>query len=145
MVVDETIEYLGNISIKTTLLLNTGILEKKPDLASSINFELNLINNGSFNYFQSEYMGATSSPIIKYAFYENDVIPSYTNSTASIYGNQISTLLSYSDDLLNTYESINIEVVYSFDFTSYKNNFETQIYNNIGSTPLSFTLQMKVL
>ena len=55
------------------------------------------------------------------------------------------TDISYSNSSLQTIESVSMSLIYYFDFSNYKDNFQKQIYDNLGNDPLSFDLNIEVI
>lgn len=144
IVVDETICYVGEINIKTNLLLKNGLLLKRTDIKDSLNLNIEIRNKGTFNFFSKEYMGSLN-PNAKYSFYIEKETPTYLNTTCSINGDLIDSSISYANNSLQNIETISIILIYRFDFSNYKSNFETQIYNNLGEAPLSFDFNVEVI
>lgn len=144
IVVDETICYAGEINIKTDLSLKNGLLSKRTDIKNSLNLKIEIRNNGTFNFFSKEYMGSFN-PNLKYSFYIENETPIYQNSVSTINDNLINSSITYSNNSLQNINAISISLVYTFDFSNYKSNFETQIYNNLGENPLSFDLSVEVI
>lgn len=144
IVVDETICYAGEINIKTDLSLKNGLLKKRTDIKDSLNLNIEIKNKGTFNFFSKEYMGSLN-PNLKYSFYIESDTPTYQNSISTINDNLIDSSITYSNNSLQNINIISISLVYAFDFSNYKSNFETQIYNNLGENPLSFDFSVEVI
>lgn len=89
-------------------------------------------------------MGGTSNPIVRYAFFLDNASPQYNSATSTISGNSIKTELNLNDSQLQTYDSINLEVSYDFDFSSFKDDFQASIYDKLGDNPLSFLINIEV-
>lgn len=85
------------------------------------------------------------NPNLKYSFYIEKETPTYQNSVSTINDNLIGSSISYSNNSLQNINTISISLVYEFDFSNYKSNFETQIYNNLGENPLSFDFSAEVV
>ena len=143
LVVDETIVYAGNIVINTNLKLKDGLLSNYDNSCTNFDFRFILITNGTFNYFTSDYMGSIT-PGVDYSFYLDGYDPIYTTTISNINNNIIESQLSLSNDSLQTINNINLSIVYKFDFTMYKSNFNTSIYENLGNNPLSFMINMEI-
>lgn len=144
LVVDETITYTGTITINTKILLKDGLLNNYDSTLTSLGFKFLITNNGTYNYFVSNFMGGTNSPEVQYSFYLDNNTPFYNLTTSTISGNSIISELIFNDPLLQTYENINLNVIYSFDFSSYKDNFKADIYDHLGENPLSFMMNLEV-
>lgn len=144
IVVDETICYAGEINIKTDLLLKNGLLKKRKDIKDLLSLNIEITNNGTFNFFSKEYMGSLT-PNLRYSFYVGSETPTYLNSRCNINDKLINSTISYTNSSLQDIETISINIVYSFDFSNYKTNFKTQIYDNLGDSPLSFDLSVEVI
>lgn len=144
LVVDETICYKGEISLKTNILLKNGLLSKLNNITETVNLSIKIVNKGTFNFFSNLYMGSLN-PNIKYSFFEIGNSPNYLDASASINNYLIKTDISYSNSSLQTIESVSMSLIYYFDFSNYKDNFQKQIYDNLGNDPLSFDLNIEVI
>lgn len=144
LVIDETICYTGEILVNTNLLLKNGLLIKRKDLTETLNLKIGIKNKGGFNFFSELYMGSLNPPV-KYSFFENGITPNYLNTSATIENDLITTEVTYSNNLLQTIESISLNLIYYFDFSNFKKDFQSQIYDKLGSAPLSFDLNIEVM
>lgn len=145
LVVDERIVYKGDITISSSLRIKNGLADTSFDLSKSIAISIDLINKGSFNFFDEKYM----SSIVKYKFSSNAINASdelKENTSTAIDGTKtsISIVNNNSDYNLSELDTLNFKVVYSFDFGAYKDTFEEDIYNKLGDSPLNFSLHFEV-
>lgn len=145
LVVDETIVYKGEITIYSSLKIKDGLKDTSFDLSKSIAISIDLINKGSFNFFDEKYM----SSIVKYKFSSNAINASdelKENTSTAIDGTKtsISIVNNNSDYNLSELDTLNFKVAYSFDFGAYKDTFEEDIYNKLGDSPLNFSLHFEV-
>lgn len=144
IVTDETITYSGKIKITTNLLLKSGLVLDYKELKNSITFKFEIVNKGSFNFFSEQFMGSTN-PNIDYAFYEKGQTPTYSTVASLISDNLISSKATYTNDNIQNLDYISIDLVYSFDFTNYKTDFKTQVYDKLGNNPLTFDLNIGII
>lgn len=143
IVVDETIVYKCEISIKTKISLKNGLLMKREDISNTLSIKVNVINDGTFDFFDIKYMDSNKA-VLHYSFFYDDS-PLYDEADIAFSDNVASSIISYYDNALTSKEFINLEILYFFDFTNYKDNFREQIYDLLGENPLSFHIQFEVL
>lgn len=145
LVVDETIVFTGTLSIATTLTLSgeNGFLGVLDENATSFGFDLSITSTGTFNFFVAAYMGS-STPSISYSFFEPDTTPAYSSASATLSGDMLTASIAYENASLSSLSSLNLSLSLSFDFSSYKNSFQTDVYDKLGDNPMAFDLALKL-
>ena len=145
LVVDETIVYSGKLSISTALSVSGegGLLGVLGNATTRLSFDLSITNEGTFAFFSSSYMGS-STPSMSYSFYETGSSPLPSSTPAMLSGDMLTASISYENASLSNVATLNLDLSFSFDFSSYASTFETDIYNNLGDNPMAFSLLLKL-
>ena len=98
--IDSTFDFYGDAAL--------GLCTAAHIYNPSLGFKFLITNNGTYNYFVSNFMGGTNSPEVQYSFYLDNNTPFYNLTTSTISGNSIISELTFNDPLLQTYENINL-------------------------------------
>ena len=138
LVKDETIVYKGNAIFKFEAIIKNGLVKYKSDL-SSISFVVELKSKGTFGLLSSSYMGASPSVTCN-----GNPTGTFSNQSNEFITGGVKSSFTYSAANLYLADKAIISLNYSFDFSSYKSNFEQSIYNNITDSDFSFVLNVKV-
>lgn len=81
---------------------------------------------------------------MSYSFYETGSSPSPSSTPAMLSGDMLTASISYENASLSNVATLNLDLSFSFDFSSYASTFETDIYNNLGNNPMAFSLLLKL-
>lgn len=138
LVKDETIVYKGNATFKFEAIIKNGLVKYKSDL-SSISFVVELKSKGTFGLLSSSYMGASPSVTCN-----GNPTGTFSNQSNEFITGGVKSSFTYSVANLYSADKAIISLNYSFDFSSYKSNFEQSIYNNVTDSDFSFVLNVKV-
>lgn len=140
---NETISFQGQIAITMSVSLKHGLLPQRPDLTDALRVNIDIANEGTFNFFSPFYLGS-STPSAQFSFYAPGETPVYSTVNASIEGDVVHAELLYANVALQEMEKAMFTIIYSFDFSTYKNEFQTKVYDRLGENPLAFRLFVEV-
>lgn len=139
LVVDDTIVYKASATFEYDVAIKDGLAKENGGL-SQIGFDVELIDKGTFGLISATYMGSSPNIAIKSDFSSGTI----SNQTSSFITNGVKTSFTYNSSSLVAVNSIKYSLSYSFDFSSYKDSFETSIYNNIKDNDFSFLFRVGV-
>lgn len=137
LVQNDTIVYKGTASFDFSVKMKEGICTIAPSL-ESIGFNVLLEDDGTFGLISNTYLG--SSPSVICSCEGSGTISSQTSNLS---GKIINTSFVYSDSMLSTIDTLNFNLSYGFDFSSFEKSFTNDIYNKMNDTN-SFAFSFKV-
>jgi hypothetical protein len=138
---DETIVFDGEICFSFKIKINSGI-SNIYSLQNSINV-FTYISCDTFDVINSTYL--SSSPSVNYGVLNSDYPSSRDLNVIGTFSSQkLSAATTYNDVNLSTLEFLFFSFVYHFDFSSKKDTFETDIYNNLLSAKFNHEIGVSI-
>lgn len=139
---DDSLDFQGDIKVSFYIQMKDGLYDFLTD-KNNLSLNLTLANTGTFNLLDNELKFINQT--INYGVYTDTYGDTYPNSALStLESSQVTSVISYSNDFMDLIDKLYFTIVYHFDFSAYKINFEEEIYNQIDEDGIGFNFKIGV-